>query len=92
MYFSREIELQFHSQTHLQVDLLTPSQRVTLLTTSSIPQIDGGACEERIITHEVKELGEHSLVCSANYTVHSTGEELFLRKFFKFNVSLLMGM
>ena len=27
-----------------------------------------------------------SLICSATYTVHLSGEELFLRKFFKFNV------
>ena len=27
-----------------------------------------------------------SLICSATYTVHSSGEELFLRKFFKFGV------
>lgn len=65
---------------------MTPSQRLNLLTTPTIGQIDGGACEERIITHEVKELGEHSLVCSANYTVTTSGEELYLRKFFKFNV------
>lgn len=27
-----------------------------------------------------------SLICSATYTVHSSGEELLLRKFFKFSV------
>ena len=30
---------------------------------------------------------QHSLICSATYTVHTSGEELFLRKFFKFNVA-----
>ncbi len=69
---------------------MTPSQRLNLLTTPTIGHIDGGACEERIITHEVKELGEHSLVCSANYTVQTSGEELYLRKFFKFNVRFIL--
>lgn len=66
---------------------MTPSQRLSLLTTPTIAQIEGGGCEERIITHEVKELGEHSLICSASYTVPNSTEELYLRKFFKFNVS-----
>ncbi len=76
----------------LQVELMTPSQRLGLLTTPSIPQIDGSGCEERIITHEVKELGEHSLICSASYTVVSSGEELHLRKYFKFSVRRILNM
>ena len=81
---------------------------MSLLNTSPIAVLEGGTCEDRIISHEVKELGEHryidtsicfsallslslslslsSLICSATYTVHTSGEELFLRKFFKFNV------
>lgn len=72
---------------NLKVELLTPSQRVSLLSDCLIPTLDEGGCEDRIISHEVKELGEHSLICSATYTVHTSGEELFLRKFFKFNVA-----
>ena len=42
-----------------QVELLTPSHRHQLLSEPPIPQLDPSACEERIISHEVKELGEH---------------------------------
>ena len=28
----------------------------------------------------------HSLICTASYMVHATGEEMLLRKFFKFGV------
>ena len=44
---------------------------------------DGGRCS----FCESHSLSPSSLICSATYTVHSSGEELFLRKFFKFNVS-----
>ena len=55
----------------MQVELLTPSgQRLLLLTTPVILQLDGGACEERIISHEVKELGEHRYV-----SVHISGSQ-----------------
>ena len=30
----------------------------------------------------------HSLICTASYMVHATGEEMLLRKFFKFGVRL----
>ena len=43
----------------LQVELLTPSHRHLLLSDPPLPQLDPGACEERLISHEVKELGEH---------------------------------
>ncbi len=45
-----------------QVELLTPSQRVSLLSSSPIAILEGGMCEDRIISHEVKELGEHRYV------------------------------
>ena len=43
----------------LQVELLTPSQRVQLLSSGPMAQLDPLSCEERIISHEVKEMGEH---------------------------------
>ena len=43
----------------VQVELLTPSHRHLLLSEPPLPQLDPSACEERIISHEVKELGEH---------------------------------
>ncbi len=70
----------------VQVELRTPSQRVHLLSSPQLSQLDPRACEEWVLSHEVKELGEHSLICSSTYTVHTTGEELVLMKFFKFNV------
>ena len=55
---------------HMKVELLTPSgQRLLLLTTPVILQLDGGACEERIISHEVKELGEHRSVVTCSKQV-----------------------
>ena len=41
------------------MELLTPSHRHLLLSEPPLPQLDPSACEERIISHEVKELGEH---------------------------------
>jgi len=43
----------------LQVELLTPTQRAQLLSTGPMAQLDPHSCEERIISHEVKEMGEH---------------------------------
>jgi len=45
------------------VELLTPSQRISLLAPPQIPQLNPGGCEERIVGHEVKELGEHRYKC-----------------------------
>ncbi|CAI8010583.1 Trafficking protein particle complex subunit 13 [Geodia barretti] len=44
----------------VKVELLTPSHRHLLLSEPPLPQLDPSACEERIISHEVKEPGEHS--------------------------------
>ncbi|CAI8028283.1 Trafficking protein particle complex subunit 13 [Geodia barretti] len=74
----------------VKVELLTPSHRHLLLSEPPLPQLDPSACEERIISHEVKELGEHSLICTASYMVFATGEEMLLRKFFKFGEDILL--
>ncbi|KAI1727751.1 putative trafficking protein particle complex subunit 13 like protein [Ditylenchus destructor] len=40
----------------------------------------------QILTHEVKEIGQHILVCAVTYKSNA-GEKLFFRKFFKFPVN-----
>lgn len=48
-------------------------------------QLEGGESSDQIISHEVKELGIHILVCVVTY-LNSSGETKLLRKFFKFEV------
>ena len=44
-----------------------------------------GSTVDHVLSHEVKELGTHILVCEVTYC-NAAGEKLNFRKFFKFQV------
>ncbi|XP_014673109.1 PREDICTED: trafficking protein particle complex subunit 13-like [Priapulus caudatus] len=71
----------------IKADLQTSSQRVSLSanTPEVIQELAPDASIDDVISHEVKELGTHILVCAVSYTT-LLGEKLYFRKFFKFQV------
>ncbi|MBN3276402.1 TPC13 protein, partial [Polyodon spathula] len=70
----------------VKADLQTSSQRLNLsASNSSVSDLNPECCIDDVIHHEVKEIGTHILVCAVSYTTQ-TGEKLYFRKFFKFQV------
>ncbi|XP_013389860.1 trafficking protein particle complex subunit 13 isoform X2 [Lingula anatina] len=71
----------------VKADLQTSSQRLSLSSAHSeaVSELQPECSIDDIIHHEVKELGTHILVCAVSYTTQS-GEKLYFRKFFKFQV------
>uniref|UniRef100_A0A671SWE6 Trafficking protein particle complex subunit 13 n=1 Tax=Sinocyclocheilus anshuiensis TaxID=1608454 RepID=A0A671SWE6_9TELE len=71
----------------VKADLQTSSQRLNLsASNSAVSELKPECCIDDVIHHEVKEIGTHILVCAVSYTTQ-TGEKLYFRKFFKFQVS-----
>eukprot|EP00123_Amoebidium_parasiticum_P021054 comp6077_c0_seq1/m.1912 comp6077_c0_seq1/g.1912 ORF comp6077_c0_seq1/g.1912 comp6077_c0_seq1/m.1912 type:complete len:450 (-) comp6077_c0_seq1:693-2042(-) len=71
----------------IRAELQTNSQRVTLTDTTQKPQWVGPANSlDIVVTHEVKELGKHTLICTVTYTTPD-GDKMFFRKSFKFMIS-----
>ncbi|NXO74866.1 TPC13 protein, partial [Sitta europaea] len=69
-----------------QADLQTSSQRLNLSASSAaVAELKPDCCIDDVIHHEVKEIGTHILVCAVSYTTQ-TGEKMYFRKFFKFQV------
>lgn len=66
----------------------TERQRILLLDTSKTPveSIRASGRYDFIVEHDVKELGAHTLVCTALYT-DGDGERKYLPQFFKFIVA-----
>ncbi|MBN3277194.1 TPC13 protein, partial [Polyodon spathula] len=70
----------------VKADLQTSSQRLNLsASNSAVSDLNPECCIDDVIHHEVKEIGTHILVCAVSYTTQ-TGEKLYFRKFFKFQV------
>ncbi|KAL9662032.1 hypothetical protein QQ045_026860 [Rhodiola kirilowii] len=72
----------------IKAEMRTDKQRILLLDTTKSPveSIRAGGRYDFIVEHDVKELGEHQLVCSALYS-DGDGERKFLPQFFKFVVA-----
>ncbi|CAP25053.3 Protein CBG04321 [Caenorhabditis briggsae] len=70
----------------LKCELQTSTQRVVLPCSVQDVTIESTKCDGQVISHEVKEIGQHILICSVNYKTLS-GENMYFRKFFKFPVS-----
>ncbi|KAK6932541.1 Trafficking protein particle complex subunit 13 [Dillenia turbinata] len=72
----------------IKAEIQTERQRILLLDTSKSPveSIRAGGRYDFIVEHDVKELGGHTLVCTALYS-DGEGERKYLPQFFKFNVS-----
>uniref|UniRef100_H2ZJW1 Trafficking protein particle complex subunit 13 n=1 Tax=Ciona savignyi TaxID=51511 RepID=H2ZJW1_CIOSA len=69
----------------LTADLQTGSQRITLSNKSLNESLKPETSLDAVINHEVKELGNHILVCIVKYN-RPNGETRSFRKFFKFQV------
>lgn len=76
------------SDVSIKADLQTSSQRVNLPSKYSegISELGPEGSIGDVISHEVKEIGQHILVCAVSYTT-PVGEKMYFRKFFKFPVS-----
>ncbi|GMS84600.1 hypothetical protein PENTCL1PPCAC_6775 [Pristionchus entomophagus] len=75
----------------VKVELQTSSQRIQLNCGLNIPILESQSSKADVISHEVKEAGQHILVCSVTYQTEK-GENLFMRKFFKFPVNKPMDV
>ncbi|XP_054799961.1 uncharacterized protein LOC129304361 isoform X2 [Prosopis cineraria] len=72
----------------IKAEIQTERQRILLLDTSKSPveSIRSGGRYDFIVEHDVKELGPHTLVCTALYN-DGDGERKYLPQFFKFIVA-----
>ncbi|KAK4759751.1 hypothetical protein SAY87_022882 [Trapa incisa] len=72
----------------IKAEIQTERQRILLLDTSksAVESIRAGGRYDFIVEHDVKELGAHTLVCTALYD-DGDGERKYLPQFFKFNVA-----
>ncbi|KAI6703784.1 hypothetical protein NL676_012920 [Syzygium grande] len=72
----------------IKAEIQTEKQRILLLDTSKAPveTIRAGGRYDFIVEHDVKELGAHTLVCTALYS-DGDGERKYLPQFFKFVVA-----
>ncbi|XP_053164981.1 trafficking protein particle complex subunit 13-like [Hemicordylus capensis] len=76
----------------VKADLQTSSQCLNLSASSSaVAELKQDCCINDVIHHEVKEIGTHILVCAVSYTTQ-TGEKMYFRKFFKFQVLKLLDV
>ncbi|KAG7019625.1 Trafficking protein particle complex subunit 13, partial [Cucurbita argyrosperma subsp. argyrosperma] len=72
----------------IKAEIQTERQRILLLDSSKSPveTIRAGGRYDFIVEHDVKELGSHTLVCTALYN-DGDGERKYLPQFFKFMVA-----
>ncbi|KAL6538636.1 hypothetical protein OROGR_012624 [Orobanche gracilis] len=72
----------------IKAEIQTERQRILLLDSSksTVESIRAGGRYDFIVEHDVKELGAHTLVCTALYT-DGDSERKYLPQFFKFVVS-----
>ena len=73
------------SSVGLKADLQTSSQRISLSSNNTTESLIAQGSLDHIISHEVKELGTHILVCIVTYK-NEANEMKSFRKFFKFQV------
>lgn len=72
----------------IKAEIQTERQRIMLLDTTKTPveTIRAGGRYDFIVEHDVKELGAHTLVCTAQYS-DADAERKYLPQYFKFMVS-----
>jgi len=77
----------------IRADLQTATQRINVVpglgvadnAANTRSEFAPGSTVDHVLSHEVKELGTHILVCEVTYST-ATSEKLNFRKFFKFQV------
>ncbi|KAK0393620.1 hypothetical protein QR680_000312 [Steinernema hermaphroditum] len=72
----------------VKADLQTTSQRVSLncRLQDANAELEPDKFLGQVVSHEIKETGQHILVCAVNYKTQD-GEKMYFRKFFKFPVT-----
>ncbi|KAF1807065.1 hypothetical protein V8B55DRAFT_1462050 [Mucor lusitanicus] len=75
-------------QVGVKIELQTSSQRFVLSDSTTAPHtaLETQATYDTTVSHEIKELGVHILVCSVHYNAPD-GRKRHFRKFYKFQVS-----
>ncbi|KAI8048947.1 uncharacterized protein B0P05DRAFT_564098 [Gilbertella persicaria] len=76
----------FSTLVSIKIELQTSSQRFVLSDTASQTTLETQVTLDTTVSHEIKELGVHILVCSVQYTTQD-GKKRHFRKFYKFQVS-----
>ncbi|GMH30344.1 hypothetical protein Nepgr_032187 [Nepenthes gracilis] len=73
----------------IKAEIQTERQKVLLLDTSKSPveSIRAGGRYDFIVEHDIKELGAHTLVCSALYNDGGSSDRKYLPQYFKFIVA-----
>jgi hypothetical protein len=71
----------------VKAELQTTTQKFCPLDigASPIASFNSGESNDYVVSHDVKEIGIHILVCTVNYIKHD-GEKKYFRKYFKFQV------
>uniref|UniRef100_A0A915AJ06 Trafficking protein particle complex subunit 13 n=2 Tax=Parascaris univalens TaxID=6257 RepID=A0A915AJ06_PARUN len=79
---------QYATEICIKTDLQTTNQRVALHSKlqDSNATLQPGEILGDIISHEIKEVGQHILVCAVTYKTPAD-EKMYFRKFFKFPVT-----
>lgn len=73
----------------VKVELQTLSQKIALPFKSNIDYMESFESDQKfdgIVEHDVKELGNHILICIVSYVTNKQ-ENMSFKKFYKFNVS-----
>ncbi|TMS33209.1 hypothetical protein L596_000974 [Steinernema carpocapsae] len=72
----------------VKTDLQTTSQRVSLncKLQDANAELEPEKFIGQVVSHEIKETGQHILVCAVHYKTQD-GEKMYFRKFFKFPVT-----
>ena len=68
------------------MELLTPTDKFTVLSPQVTSHLDSGGAIEKVVSHEIRSMEDHTLSVAVSY-IHQTGEEALIRKTFRLSVS-----
>ncbi|KAF9585799.1 hypothetical protein BGW38_000699 [Lunasporangiospora selenospora] len=79
------LQTQMNQAPQTPRSLATTDFRPTASLGGHVQLLESGKTNEMIVSHEIKELGTHILICSVQYTTLD-GQQKSFRKFYKFQV------
>lgn len=71
----------------LRIEIQTATNKLLLKDVDANQILPPGKLLETMVTHEIKELGQHVLCCSLSYRFGPVSEVQTFRKYYKFMVS-----
>lgn len=83
-----KFDVQFIS---LRVEIQTATNKLVLRDIDDSHVLHPGELLETMVTHEMKEIGQHVLCCSVSYRLGHGQEAHTLRKYYKFMVGRLFN-